>query len=120
MSQIDSKLLIDSAPDAILVADSQGVIRVWNHAAERMFGYSADQALGQTLDLIVPERFRERHWAAFHAAVESGRFGDPEPGPRPSRAALASGDTMVVDLAAELIRDRSGAVIAVMGSMRAR
>lgn len=57
---------------AIVMADATGVIRVWSPGAERLFGYDANSALGQTLDLIVPEAYRERHWEGFHAAMLSG------------------------------------------------
>jgi PAS domain S-box-containing protein len=61
--------LIAHAPDAIILADCDGVIRLWNRAAEAMFGYGAAEAIGQTLDLIVPEPYRVAHWAGFSRAV---------------------------------------------------
>lgn len=65
--------LIAQAPDAIVFADTDGIIRIWNPAAEDLFGVSADEAIGSSLDLIVPEDYREPHWLGFHAAVERGR-----------------------------------------------
>ena len=58
---------------AIVLVDRDGVIRVWSPGAAKLFGYDAASAFGQTLDLIVPENYRERHWAGFGAAVSSGR-----------------------------------------------
>src|SRR6266536_642128 len=58
---------------AIVIADSTGIIRMWSPGAERLFGYDAVRAVGETLDLIVPEDYRERHWAGFHAAVKTGQ-----------------------------------------------
>lgn len=58
---------------AIVLADSEGVIRAWNEGAQRLFGYDAADAIGQSLDLIVPEQYRERHWAGFRAAMISGK-----------------------------------------------
>lgn len=58
---------------AIVMADREGVIRVWSPAAEALFGHDAASAIGHTLDLIVPEDYRERHWAGFRAAMASGR-----------------------------------------------
>jgi PAS domain S-box-containing protein len=66
--------LIAYAPDAIILADCAGVIRLWNRAAEAMFGHGAAEAIGYTLDLIVPERYRVAHWAGFSHAVKQGRF----------------------------------------------
>ena len=53
--------IVEESPLAILYADREGKIRLWNQGAEAMFGYRADEALGQSLDLIVPERQRQRH-----------------------------------------------------------
>ena len=57
---------------AILVADLSGVIQIWNHGAEKLFGYTAAEAVGQTLDLIVPESARDAHWKGFRASISSG------------------------------------------------
>jgi PAS domain S-box-containing protein len=57
---------------AIVVSDREGKIHLWSPGAEKLFGYPASEALGQSLDLIVPPKFRERHWKAFYAAMESG------------------------------------------------
>lgn len=56
----------------MIFADQQGVVRLWNRAAETMFGYSTDEALGQSLDLIVPERFRARHWEGYRHVMATG------------------------------------------------
>ena len=72
--------LAREAPDAIIYADSQGVIRFWNHGAERVFGFAEGEALGQSLDIIIPERLRARHWAGYRATMRSGvtRYGAGE------------------------------------------
>lgn len=69
--------IVEDAQEAIIVADRVGVIRLWNSSAEAMFGYSAEEAMGQTLDLIVPERQREAHWAGFEEVMKTGvtRYG---------------------------------------------
>lgn len=64
--------IVNGAPEAIVGADAEGVIRLWNAGAEAMFGYSAAEALGQTLDLIIPERFRERHWTGYRTVMQTG------------------------------------------------
>jgi PAS domain S-box-containing protein len=81
MSNIDSTTLstqiLDLAPDAIMFADREGIIRLWNQGAERIFGCSAEQAIGQSLDLIIPEKLRERHWEGYHKTMATGetRYG---------------------------------------------
>jgi PAS domain S-box-containing protein len=64
--------LVDKAHDAIILADRDGAIRLWNSGAEAMFGYRADEAVGQTLDLIIPERLRARHWAGYRTSMATG------------------------------------------------
>ena len=65
------------APDAILFADREGIIRLWNKGAERIFGSTAEEAIGQSLDLIIPEKLRQRHWDGFHKTMATGetRYG---------------------------------------------
>jgi PAS domain S-box-containing protein len=58
---------------AIVIADRSGTIRLWSGGAEKLFGYAASEAVGQTLDLIVPEEFRDQHWNGFRRAMASGR-----------------------------------------------
>ncbi len=69
--------IIDQAPDAVLFSDREGIIRLWNRGCELVFGYSATHALGQSLDLIIPERLRERHWEGYRRVMETGetRYG---------------------------------------------
>lgn len=67
-----SRQILALAPDAILFADQHGVIRVWNQGAERIFGCSANDAIGQSLDLIIPEKLRKRHWDGYHRTMETG------------------------------------------------
>ena len=64
--------IVEKAADAIIFADREGTIRLWNSGAEVIFGYSPEQALGQTLDLIVPEKLRERHWEGYRQVMASG------------------------------------------------
>ena len=62
----------DTVPDAIIVADRDGTVEYWNAGAERIFGYNGQDVVGSTLDLIIPDRLRERHWSGFRHAVETG------------------------------------------------
>ena len=69
---IDHQQLVEVIGDAVVVADVSGVIDLWNPAAERLFGFTQAEALGNSLDLIIPERLRERHWAGFGKTMASG------------------------------------------------
>ena len=70
---IDLARLVQAAGDAIIAADPEGRIVSWNPAAERIFGFTAQEALGQTLDLIIPERFRARHWDGYKQVMRTGQ-----------------------------------------------
>ena len=74
---IDFGALVRDAGDAIVVAGADGTIVFWNRAAERIFGYSEQEALGHSLDLIIPERFRIRHWEGYRNVMQTGqtRYG---------------------------------------------
>ena len=65
--------IADNSPDGILICDSNGTIRYWNGGAERIFGFPRDAAVGASLDLIIPERLRARHWAGWRGAMSTGR-----------------------------------------------
>ena len=69
---IDYQQLVEVIGDAIVVADASGEINLWNPAAERLFGFTPAEALGHSLDLIIPERLRARHWASFGKTVSTG------------------------------------------------
>jgi PAS domain S-box-containing protein len=76
-ARIVADAILAASADAVVATDREGIIRLWNPGAERIFGYRAEEALGQSLDLIIPERLRPRHWEGYHAVMETGesRYG---------------------------------------------
>jgi PAS domain S-box-containing protein len=70
--------LVSGMSDAIVYADAEGVIRVWNRGATRVFGFTEAEAVGRSLDIIIPENLRERHWQGYRATMRTGqsRYGD--------------------------------------------
>ena len=74
---LDLPSLVQAAGDAIIAADTDGKILLWNPAAERIFGFTAKDALGHSLDLIIPERLRHRHWEGYQRVMRTGqsRYG---------------------------------------------
>ena len=72
-STLDLSSLVQAAGDAIIAAGTDGKIRLWNPAAERMFGFTAEEALGHALDLIIPERWRTRHWEGYRRVMRTGQ-----------------------------------------------
>jgi PAS domain S-box-containing protein len=71
-AQIDPSGIVDAIGDALVVSDVEGKVIVWNAGAERMFGWSAQEALGQRMDMIVPERLRQRHWDGYDKSMQTG------------------------------------------------
>ena len=69
---IDCKQLVAAIGDAVVVADAKGAIVLWNAGAERMFGHAEAEALGKTLDIITPERLRQRHWEGYDKSMATG------------------------------------------------
>lgn len=96
--------------EAVIHADRQGLIALWNPAAETMFGFSAAEAIGQSLDIIIPERLREAHWHGFHAAIASGRTR-LNGRPTVTRALHKSGATLYVEMSFAMVCATSGEVI---------
>lgn len=100
-------LLLDQAPDAIIYAGPDGLITVWNAGAERVFGHPASDVIGKSLDVIIPEQFREAHWKGFDRALGEGvtkYVGQA----LATRAVRADGATIYVELSFAIIKDEAG------------
>src|SRR6476660_215443 len=76
-SEINLEQLVESVGDAVVVANASGAITLWNPAAQRMFGYTEPEAMGQSLDIIIPQRQQQRHWDGYNKTMETGltRYG---------------------------------------------
>ncbi|MFA5956517.1 PAS domain-containing protein [Hyphomicrobium sp.] len=74
---VDLSELVSAVGDAVVVSDVNGAITLWNKAAERMFGYTEAEALGKSLDIMIPERLRQRHWEGYDKTMGTGvtRYG---------------------------------------------
>ena len=71
-TDIDLKALVAAVGDAVMVCDAQGAILLWNPACERMFGHTEAEVLGKTMDMIIPERLRKRHWEGYEKTMATG------------------------------------------------
>jgi PAS domain S-box-containing protein len=106
--QLDASILNDVA-DALIYSDRSGTITRWNRASTTLFGFAAEEALGQNLDLIIPEHLRAEHWKGFEAALASGRMklaGKPTL----TRALHKSGRKLYIEMTFALVRDGAGTV----------
>ena len=114
---IDYAALVNTVGDAVVVCDAAGAMIVWNPAAERMFGYSQAEALGQSLDLIIPERLRKRHWDGYHQTMATGitRYGnDVLRVPAINKA----GDSLSISFTVAMLYHPDGKVAAIVSVIR--
>ena len=100
--------IVRESPDAIIVAGTDGRIQVWNPGAERLFGHQAAEVLGESLDVIIPERLRKAHWDAFDRALQIGhtRYDGR---PMTTRSMRKDGAKLYVDMSFALLTDAAGA-----------
>src|SRR5579872_2678881 len=110
--------LLQGEGDAIVVCDREGIIRFWNPGAVRIFGFTRDEAVGQSLDIIVPERQRARHWEGYHTMMRTGQS-------RYSGGAMLSvpsqhknGARLSIEFTIVPVKDAQGQVTALAAIMR--
>lgn len=105
--------LMEQGSEALIYANHEGVIQVWNVGAEKIFGHTAAEAVGQSLDIIIPEKLRAGHWKGFNAALESGtmKYKDQV---MTTRSVHKDGSSRYVDLSFFLVKDAQGKT---MGSL---
>lgn len=109
--------LIEQNPDAMIFADTDGKILVWNEAAERIFGFTKAGAIGESLDIIVPEKLREPHWRGYDEAIqrrETKYVGKS----MPTKAIHANGSIIYVELGFSIVLDSDDEVVGVLSSAR--
>lgn len=100
-------LILEQVADAIIYTDTTGSIVLWNAAAAALFGYSAAEAIGQSLDLIIPEHLRNAHWRAFEAAMATGVMR-LQGRPTLTRAKHQSGRKLYVEMTFALVKPGGG------------
>jgi PAS domain S-box-containing protein len=114
---VNLEQMVSVIADAVVVADREGRIALWNPAATRLFGYSEDEALGQPLDLITPERLRTRHNAGFAHSMQTGttRYGEQL---LKVPAIHRDGHTLSIAFTVAMLVDNRGAVTGVVAVIR--
>jgi PAS domain S-box-containing protein len=110
--------IIREAADAIVYADAAGTIRFWNAGAERIFGYPASEAVGQSLDIIIPERLRGRHWDGFRQVMQTGksRYGAGDLLAVPAQR--KDGTRLSVEFTIVPLRDPAGRLVGMAAILR--
>ena len=110
-------VLVERTDHAVVAADPEGVIRFWNPAAEAMFGHPRAEAVGRTLDLIVPENLRDRHWEGYRRVMATG---ETEYAGRTLAvpAVRADGTRVSVEFTVTLLTDEDGAIAGIAAILR--
>lgn len=112
-----ARAVVRETPEAIVACDPGGIITLWNGGAERVFGYPAAEALGRSLDLIIPEKQRPRHWAGYDKTMATGqtRYGDTL---LAVPATHRDGRRLSVEFSVALLRDADGKVAGIAAVIR--
>ena len=110
--------IVEDAPEAILAADKTGVIRFWNHGAERIFGVKKDDAIGQSLNLIIPENLRQRHWEGWAKVMKTGKshYGVDEMLRVPARR--SDGSRLSAEFSIVMLKDAASQLTGVAAILR--
>lgn len=121
LASTDTNLIaraILSGPDAIIAADRGGVITYWNPGARRIFGFSAAEATGRSLDLIIPERLRNAHWAGWQQVMETGRSRYHDDDLLAVPALRQDGSTISVEFSISPLLDDDAGLVGVAATLR--
>jgi PAS domain S-box-containing protein len=102
--------ILTSMQEAVIYADLNGTIQLWNRGAEAIFGFRSEEALGQSVDIIIPEKLRAAHWAGFNKAVAHGNILSA-PGARMTRGLKKDGDQLYVEMSFAMVRNEGGEMI---------
>jgi PAS domain S-box-containing protein len=113
-----AEAILSGRSDAIIAADREGIIRFWNPGAERLFGFDSAEALGQSLDLIIPERLRQRHWDGFGQVIRTGQSRYAATDLLSVPAVRKDGSTISVEFTITPLRDAAGQIIGMAAVMR--
>src|SRR5512133_1867927 len=110
--------IIEGSPDAIVLGDAKGIIRLWNAGAESIFGFPAAEAIGQSMDLIIPERLRGRHWDGYHRVMATGktRYGSGDLLAVP--AITKDGRTISIEFTIQMLKGAGGEILGPVATIR--
>lgn len=111
------QMILEQMQDAVVVADAEGTIRLWNRGAEVLFGFAAAEAIGSGLDLLVPDRFRRAHDDGFRQAIAAGHLRT-EGRVLTTRSNHKNGCRLYVDFSFSLLKDPHGRVLGVVAVAR--
>lgn len=110
--------IVMESPDAFVLGDAKGVIRLWNRGAEALFGHTAAEAVGASMDLIIPERLRARHWEGYDRVMATGhsRYGAGDLLAVP--AITKDGRTISIEFTIQMLRGPAGEIVGPLAIIR--
>jgi PAS domain S-box-containing protein len=110
--------IIEGSPDAIILGDREGVIRLWNAGARAIFGFTAEEAIGRSMDLIIPERLRARHWEGYHRTMATGvsRYGSGDLLAVP--AVTKDGRSISIEFTIQMLKGPAGEILGPVAILR--
>jgi PAS domain S-box-containing protein len=113
-----ARAVLSTKSDALIAADKKGVITFWNPGATRIFGFSEAEAIGQSLDIIIPERLRQRHWDGYDKTMATGesRYGESDLLAVP--AVRKDGTALSIEFTIMMLRDDGGGIIGIAALLR--
>lgn len=118
MDDVTYRQIVEGSSDAFVFGDAQGIIRLWNHGAEAIFGFTAAEAIGQSMDIIIPERLRGRHWDGYHRTMATGvsRYGAGDLLAVP--AVTKDGRSISIEFTIQMLRGPAGEVLGPVAIIR--
>jgi PAS domain S-box-containing protein len=112
------RVVLTDIPDAVIYADSEGIVRFWNAGAERIFGFASEEALGRSLDIIIPERLRKRHWDGYRHMMATGESQHAPDELLSVPAQTKQGATLSIQFTVAPVRDDSGRIAGIVSVLR--
>jgi PAS domain S-box-containing protein len=118
LENVIARALLEGESEAIVASDAEGIIQFWNAGAARVFGFTAEEALGQSLDIIIPERLRARHWDGYRETMRTGksRYGSGDLLSVP--ALRKDGAQISVEFTIAVVRGEQGDMVGLVAVMR--
>jgi PAS domain S-box-containing protein len=110
--------IVEGSPDAVVFGDERGIIRLWNAGAVAIFGFTAEEAIGKSMDIIIPERLRTRHWDGYGKVMVTGvsRYGKGDLLAVP--ALTKDGRTISIEFTIQLLKDDAGKILGPVAAIR--
>lgn len=113
-----ARTLLCDLPDAVIYADRDGNVRFWNAGAERIFGFTQSEAIGRSLDIIIPERLRKRHWDGYRHMMETGHSSHAPDELLAVPAVTKTGESLSIQFTVAPVRDAAGTLTGIVSVLR--